>query len=72
MHETRKAFVHCESSQKLKRASCHKLRTFNGTRFIKGYAVYHKRNSNVRRQGPGKAFVQDGQILIKHRTICAM
>ena len=49
MHETRKAFVHCESSQKLKRASCHKLRTFNGTRFINGYAVYHKRNSNVRR-----------------------
>ena len=67
MQEARKAFVHSESSEKLKRALWHSTRKCNNLKLLWGYSLYYKRNNSKRWKGPGKMLGVDGQqILIKH------
>ena len=67
IQEARKAFIHSESSEKLKRALRHNTRSCNDLKVYSGDSVYYKRNNSKRWKGPGIVLGQDGQqILIKH------
>ena len=67
IQEARKAFIQSESSEKLKRALRHNVRSCNDLKVYIGDSVYYKRNNSKRWKGPGKLLGQDGQqILIKH------
>ena len=67
IQEARKAFIQSESSEKLKRALRHNVRSCNDLKVYIGDSVYYKRNNSKRWKGPGKVLGQDGQqILIKH------
>ena len=70
MQEARKAFIVSESSEGIRRALRHNVRSCSGAKFFSGDNVYHKRNDRKRWRGPGKVLGQDGhQILIKHGSI---
>ena len=63
----RKAFVEAESSERVKRALSHNIRSSGKNKFFTGDVVYYKRNDCRKWRGPGKVIGQDSQqILIKH------
>eukprot|EP00794_Sanderia_malayensis_P012459 gene12459-13747_t len=63
----REAVIQSESSEKIKRALRHNVRTCNDIKFHQGECVYYKRNNNERWHGPGTVIGQDHkQILVKH------
>ena len=67
MNNARKAFVQAESSEKIKRALKHKIRSCNDAVFDNGDKVYYKRNNNPRWRGPGCVIGRENQnILVKH------
>ena len=66
MHEARKAFIKCESSEKISHALRHNLRMYKDAIFTTG-DVYYKRNDRKRWNVSGKVIGVDGQeILVKH------
>ena len=52
VHKARKAFVNCESSERIKRAINHNTRGFNDVWFSTRNHVYHKQENNNRWHGP--------------------
>ena len=67
MHAARSAFVQAESSEKLRRALRHKVRTDNASEFSNGDLVLYKRNESNRWMGPGSVIgTENKQVLVKH------
>lgn len=67
MQAARKAFMEAESSERLKRALKHNIRTNNGQKFVSGDIVYYKRNDSKKWRGPAKVLGMDSQqVLLKH------
>ena len=67
MRNARKAYVECESSEKLRRALRHQIRPANAQKYKNGDLVYYKRNESVRWMGPGIVIGWEAkQILVKH------
>ena len=67
LHKARKAFIELESSDRIKRALSHNIRTSSETNYISGDSVYFKRPNQGSWHGPGKVLGQDGQqVLIKN------
>ena len=67
MNNARKAFIESESSEKIKRALKHKVRSCNDAIFENGDKVYYKRNINPKWRGPGCVIGQENKnILVKH------
>ena len=67
MHAARKAFIASESSEKIRRALSHNVRTSNDVKYYTGDSVYYKRKDSREWKGPGKVIGQDGQqVLVKH------
>ena len=65
MHAARKAFIQKESSEKIKGALRHNVRTGNDSVYKNGGKVYFKRNNN-KWNGPGTVIGQEHkQVLIK-------
>jgi hypothetical protein len=54
MHTARQAFIRSESSEKLKRALSHNIRTSGDQQFVTGDRVYYKRLDSRKWKGPGK------------------
>ena len=67
LHKARQAFIASESSEKIRRALRHNVRTSGDIRYFTGDKVYYKRLSKNRWQGPAVVLGQDGQqVLVKH------
>ena len=67
MNNARKAFIQAESSEKIKRALKHRIRSCNDAVFDKGDKVYYKRNKDRRWKGPASVIGQDNKnVIIKH------
>ena len=69
MHSARKTFVENESSEKIKRALSHQVRSGyeNFDDLKNGDFVYYKRNNDDEWHGPGTVIGMDGkQILVRH------
>ena len=69
MHSARQKFVENESSEKIKRALSHQVRSGyeNIDNLKNGDFVYYKRNNNDEWHGPGTVIGMDGkQILVRH------
>ena len=67
MHAARRAFVECESSDKMRRALKSQTRTATVMSFEAGDKVFYKRNNSARWKGPGKVIgVDHKQIFVKH------
>ena len=67
IHKARESFIQNESSERIRRALNHNVRTSSDTKFLTGDSVYYKRANERRWRGPGKVLGQDGQqVLIKH------
>ena len=65
MHSARKAFVEAESSDKIKRALAHNVRSSEEV-YASGDKVFFKRNAEKRWLGPGRVIGQDGkQVVVK-------
>ena len=70
MHSARKAFVAAETSEKIRRALRHNIRTSCEVKYFTGDSVFYKRNKCDRWKGPGKVIGQDGQqVLVKHGSV---
>ena len=66
LHAARRAFIESESSEKIKRALRHKIRT-NETNFEPGDKVYYLRDKCDRWLGPAKVIFQDGKVIfVRH------
>ena len=66
-HAARKAFVECESSEKLRRAVRHQVRTSIVQSYSNGGMVLFKRNECERWLGPGTVIGwENKQVLVKH------
>ena len=67
MHTARQDFIKCESSEKIKRALRHNVRSSSVEDVTNGDEVYYKRNDDYKWHGPGKVIGRDGkQVLVKH------
>ena len=67
IHKAQEAFTMNESSEKIRRARRHNIRTSHDNIFVTGDCVYYKRASDRRWRGPPKVLGQDGQqVLVKH------
>ena len=60
----RHTFVHAESSEKIKRALSHNLRSSGNIKYLSGDKVYHKRKDDPRWHGEGTVIGQDGQFVL--------
>ena len=66
LYAARKAFVQAESSEKIRRALRHQVRS-SGMVYSNGDSVYFKRDNCNEWRGPGVVLAQDGKIvLIRH------
>ena len=66
-HSARKAFVECESSEKLRRALRHQVRKSCSQSYGNGDRVLYKRNECDRWLGPGTVIGwENKQVLVKH------
>ena len=66
LHAARKAFIHSESSSRLKTALKAKIRT-NNVLYDFGDIIYYKRIRDNRWMGPAKVVFQDGKIIfVRH------
>ena len=67
MRAARKAFIESESSEKIKRALSHNVRTSCEEHYERGDKVFFKRNDSKRWYGPGTVIGQDGkQIIVRN------
>ena len=67
LHTARQAFLASESSEKLRRALRHNIRTSGDIKYVTGDKVYYKRAAETRWRGPAVFLGQDGQqVLVKH------
>ena len=67
LHKARQAFVASESSEKIKRALRHNVRTSGDIKYFTGDKVYYMRRSKNKWHGPAVVLGQDGQqVLVKH------
>ena len=70
LHTARQAFIASESSEKLRRALHHNIRSSGDIKYITGDSVYYKRLAHKRWRGPAVVLGQDGQqVLVKHGGI---
>ena len=70
LHRAREAFIESESSEKLRRALNHNIRSSGDIKYITGDRVYYKRLANRKWCGPAVVLGQDGQqVLVKHGGI---
>ena len=71
LHKARKAFIQMESSDRIRRALSHNIRTSSEVNYVSGDSVYFKRPNEGSWHGPGRVLGQDGQqILIKNGSYC--
>ena len=67
LHGNRQAFVASESSERIRRALRHNVRSSGEVKYFTGDKVYYKRLTNTKWHGPGVVLGQDGQqVLVKH------
>ena len=67
MASARKAYIESESSERVKRALKHNLRTTNNHKYVSGDIVFYKRNDAKKWKGPAKVLGTDSQqVLLKH------
>lgn len=69
LHSGRRAFIQAESSQRIRRALRHQIRSA-GEHFEQGESVYYKRDDSHKWKGPGKVIGQDGKVVfVRHGNI---
>ena len=69
LHSARHAFIQAESSERIRRALRHQLRSHSEV-FETGDAVFYKRDSSNKWKGPGKVIGQDGKtIFVRHGSV---
>ena len=67
LHKACKAFIQSESSEKLRRALNHNIRTSRDIKYLSGDSVFFRRANESHWRGPGKVLGQDGQqVLVKY------
>ena len=67
IHNARKNFIKSESSEKIRRALNHQVRTFSEEVYIPGEKVYYKRRKVKGWKGPAKVLGKEGNfVLIRH------
>ena len=67
LHASRQAFIKSESSEKIRRALRHNIRSSGDIKYLSGDSVYYKRLNSRKWNGPGTVLGQDGQqVLVKH------
>ena len=67
LHRAREAFIQSESSEKLRRALNHNIRTSGDIKYLSGDSVFFKRANERHWRGPRKVLGQDGQqVLVKY------
>ena len=70
LYANRTAFTASESSEKIRRALNHNVRTSSDIKYFTGDKVYYKRLGKIKWKGPGVVLGQDGQqVLVKHGGI---
>ena len=70
MFSARKEFLKNESSEKIRRALLHNIRSSEIEDIEIGDLVFYKRNQDDKWRGPGKVIGRDGkQVLVKHGGI---
>ena len=66
LHSARRAFMQAESSERIRRALRHQIRSL-GDKFQTGEKVYFKKDDSKKWKGPGKVIGQDGKIVfVRH------
>ena len=66
LHSARKAFIQCETDEKIRRALRHQIRSVD-VKFEPGELVYYKRENSNKWLGPGKVIFQDGRLVfVRH------
>ena len=67
LHAARENFIKAESSERIKRALRHQIRTYSEVLFSAGDKVYYKRRKDKKWRGPGKVLGKEGNfVLIRH------
>ena len=67
MRSARENFMKAESSEKIKRALTHNIRTSCESRFVNGDRIYFKRDGQRQWHGPAKVIDQEGkQVLVRY------
>ena len=67
LHDAREAYIASESSEKIRRALSHNIRTSGDRKYITGDSIFFKRQCDRKWRGPAKVLGQDGQqVLIKY------
>lgn len=67
LHAARQAFIASESSEKIRRALQHNVRTSTEQKYVTNDKVYYKRLDSKVWKGPATVLGQDGQqVLVKH------
>ena len=70
MHRAREAFVESESSERIRRALRHNIRTYSDEIYENGEVVYYRVKNYKGWKGPATVFGRDGQcILVKHGSV---
>ncbi|XP_057305251.1 uncharacterized protein LOC130642182 [Hydractinia symbiolongicarpus] len=67
LHKARENFIKAESSERIKRALRHNVRTYSDETYLNGEKVFYKRKNTKGWKGPGVVLGQDGQmVLVRH------
>ena len=67
MHVARQKFIEAESSEKIRRALRHKVRSYADVKYSNGDRIYYKRKNFKGWKGPAIVLGQDGQfVLVRH------
>ena len=66
---SREAFIQAESSERIRRALSHNIRSSGDIKYLNGDKVYFKRNDSKKWSGPAVVIGQDGQfVLLRHQS----
>ena len=69
LHDARRKYIELESSDKIRRALKHNVRTYADIHYSNGDLVYYKRADSERWHGPAKIIGKDSQqYLLKHAS----
>ena len=70
IHKARENFIKAESSEKIRRALSHNVRTFNEEIYEPGEKVFYRRKKSKNWKGPAKVLGKEGNfILIRHGSL---